>query len=95
LKFNKIIKLFRIDDESGIPIFSAAKKLQEDGEEAEKRPGDPGFVPRARVPKLSTRDYVVRPRPEIEAQFRGETKNKQVKGIFLHFCLNNPLNMLF
>jgi hypothetical protein len=38
---------------------------------------------------------VVRPRPEIEAQFRGETKNKQVKGIFLHFCLNNPLNMLF
>ncbi|KAK0404144.1 hypothetical protein QR680_017309 [Steinernema hermaphroditum] len=40
------------------------------------RVGEKGFIGRARVPKPSTRDYIVRPKPKTEAQFRGATKNK-------------------
>jgi hypothetical protein len=82
---NKSIGFCSVDDESGIPIFSAgsskSKKQVELGEQAAKRPGDPGFIPRARVPKPSTKDYVVRPRPDVEGQFRGATKGKQVSSV--------------
>ena len=73
----KFLKFFRVDEDNSGQIFSS-KKLQKEKDDGPKRPGDPGFIMRARVPKLSTKDYVVRPQPQIESQFRGETKNKQV-----------------
>uniref|UniRef100_A0A1I7YY35 TFIIS N-terminal domain-containing protein n=1 Tax=Steinernema glaseri TaxID=37863 RepID=A0A1I7YY35_9BILA len=45
-------------------------------DESVVRVGDKGFVGRARVPQPSTRDYIVRPKPKTEAQFRGATKSK-------------------
>ena len=49
-----------------------------------KRPGDKGFIARARVPRPSNRDYIVRPKSDVSF---GEFGNVKVKHFSSHFEL--------
>uniref|UniRef100_A0A8C4QRP4 TFIIS N-terminal domain-containing protein n=1 Tax=Eptatretus burgeri TaxID=7764 RepID=A0A8C4QRP4_EPTBU len=49
------------------------------GDEKALRPGDPGFCTRARVPLPSNRDYVVRPKWNIEVE--SDNRHSSKKGL--------------
>jgi transcription factor SPN1 len=55
----------------------SSRSIQAQQEEVVLGPGDPGYISRARVPKLSSNAYIIRPKPNIEGNFRGATKNRQ------------------
>uniref|UniRef100_A0A0N5AN69 TFIIS N-terminal domain-containing protein n=1 Tax=Syphacia muris TaxID=451379 RepID=A0A0N5AN69_9BILA len=56
--------------------LSSADNSEKD-KETEPRPGDKGFIIRARVPRPSQKDYVVRPKSNVEGQFHGASKSRQ------------------
>uniref|UniRef100_T1JNV4 TFIIS N-terminal domain-containing protein n=1 Tax=Strigamia maritima TaxID=126957 RepID=T1JNV4_STRMM len=55
-------------------------KHQKRADKGAMRPGEPGWIPRARVPTPSTKDYVVRPKWNVETEFiRGGNKKQMTR----------------
>lgn len=61
------------DSDSGPGPSSASKKAKEEPP-APQKPGDKGWIPRARVPAPSMRDYVIRPRSKVDGDIGKSSK---------------------
>lgn len=64
------------NDEEASP--NKRRKTGED-ESVQAKPGEPGFVARARVPRPSIKDYVVRPKWNVDTEFSVKNAEKKKK----------------
>ena len=64
----------REKDEAVILRMSGTRKRKVGGEEAVTRPGDPGWVGRARVPQVEQGEYVRRPDWQTDATVSSNRK---------------------
>ena len=60
----------------GVPLFKYFKRIKLLSFRA-LRPGDPGWIYRARVPTPSNKDYVIRPKWKVEE----ESERKVIQGL--------------
>ncbi|XP_074601412.1 uncharacterized protein LOC141855329 [Brevipalpus obovatus] len=73
-------KRTRIEKVSSSPSSSKSRA----GEERTLRPGDKGWIPRARVPAPSTRDYVVRPKSNVDLDITRSGSKRAVTRLDKH-----------
>ena len=60
------------------------KRLKEEAAQAQLRPGEKGWIPRARVPAPSTKDYLVRPESKIDIDLSKNSSKKEISRLEKH-----------
>ncbi|XP_056005485.1 IWS1-like protein [Ostrea edulis] len=73
--YEQLPKKRRVSSEGMTPRRDIDKALE--GEDKQLRPGDKGWINRARVPMPSHKDYVVRPKWEVEEELQAKSSGKK------------------
>ena len=81
----------REKDEAVILRMSGSRKRKVNAEEAVTRPGDPGWVGRARVPQVEQGEYVRRP----DWQTSATVSDKRKKGVGRVLCHSYTSGVFF